>query len=73
VDELTTKIQTETDPVRRDQWIREAFKILADDVGYIPLHQQALAWAYNKKFSLVQLPSNSMYFKWVTLKIKPTP
>ena len=26
--------------------IREAFKIHQDDVGHIPLHQQALAWAH---------------------------
>ena len=70
LDELTTKIQTETDPARREQMIREAFKIHADDVGHVPLHQQALAWAYGKNVSLVQLPTNVMAFKWTTLKSK---
>ena len=50
--------------------IREAFKIHQDDVGHIPLHQQALAWAASKKVELVQLPNNYMYFKWITLKSK---
>jgi len=68
LDELTTKIQTETDQAKRAEMIREAFKIHADDVGHIPLHQQGLAWAYAKNVSLVQLPTNYMYFKWVTLK-----
>jgi peptide/nickel transport system substrate-binding protein len=45
LDELTTKIQTETDKAKRNEMIREAFKIQQDDVGHIPLHQQALAWA----------------------------
>ena len=45
-------------------------KIHQDDVGHIPLHQQALAWATSDKVSLVQLPNNYMYFKWVTLKSK---
>ena len=51
--------------------IREAFKIHQDDVGHIPLHQQALAWAHSDKVSLTQLPNNYMYFKWITLKSKP--
>ena len=29
--------------------IREAFKIHQDDVGHIPLHQQALAWAMKQE------------------------
>jgi peptide/nickel transport system substrate-binding protein len=68
IDELTTKIQTETDVAKRGEMIREAFKIHQDDFGTLPLHQQALAWGYIKKVSLVQLPSNYMYFQWVTLK-----
>jgi peptide/nickel transport system substrate-binding protein len=68
LDELTTKIQTETDKSKRGEMIREAFKIHQDDFGHIPLHQQALAWGFSKKVNLVQLPTNYMYFKWVTLK-----
>jgi peptide/nickel transport system substrate-binding protein len=68
LDDLTTKIQTEVDKGKRDEMIREAFKIHLDDFGHIPLHQQALAWAYNKNVTLTQLPTNYMYFKWVTMK-----
>jgi peptide/nickel transport system substrate-binding protein len=70
IDELTLKIQSETDQKKRNDMIREAFKIHQDDVGHIPLHQQALAWAASKKVELVQLPNNYMYFKWITLKSK---
>ena len=49
LDELTLKIQSETDQKKRNDMIREAFKIHQDDVGHIPLHQQALAWATSKK------------------------
>jgi len=70
LDELTLKIQSETDQKKRNEMIREAFKIHQDDVGHIPLHQQALAWATSKKVELTQLPSNYMYFKWITLKSK---
>ena len=73
LDELTAKIQTETDPAKRVAMIREAYKIQQDDVGHLPLHQQALAWAYNKNVTLTQLPTNYMYFKWMTLKGKGSP
>ena len=70
LDDLTTRISTESDKAKRDAMIREAFKIHQDDVGHIPLHQQALAWAYTKNVTLTQLPTNYMYFKWVTMKAK---
>jgi peptide/nickel transport system substrate-binding protein len=68
VDELTQKIQSETDEKKRNDYIREAFKLHQDDVGHIPLHQQALAWGFSNRVSLTQLPDNRMFFKWVTLK-----
>jgi peptide/nickel transport system substrate-binding protein len=67
-DELTLKVQTETDEKKRNELIREAFKIHQDDVGHIPLHQQALAWGLSNKVNLVQLPDNRMFFKWITVK-----
>jgi peptide/nickel transport system substrate-binding protein len=70
VDEITLKVQSETDATKRNELIREAFKIHQDEVGHIPLHQQALAWAFSKRVSLVQLPDNRMFFKWVTLQPK---
>ena len=70
LDELTAKIQTETDKAKRNEMIREAFKIHQDDVGHIPLHQQALAWASNKNVTLTQLPTNYMFFKWMSVKAK---
>ena len=70
VDELTVRIQTETDKAKRGEMIREAFKIHQDDFGHIPLHQQALAWGYNTRVSLVQLPTNYAYFKWVSVQAK---
>jgi peptide/nickel transport system substrate-binding protein len=71
VDELTLKIQSETDQKKRNEMIREAFRIHQEDVGHIPLHQQALAWATAKNVQLTQLPNNYMYFKWITLKPSP--
>ncbi|HQR20972.1 MAG TPA: ABC transporter substrate-binding protein [Burkholderiaceae bacterium] len=68
LDELTGKIQSETDQAKRNAMIHEAMKIHQDDVGHIPLHQQALAWGVKKNLSLVQLPSNDIFVKWMVLK-----
>jgi peptide/nickel transport system substrate-binding protein len=70
LDELTLKVQSETDEKKRNDMIREAFKIHQDEVGHIPLHQQALAWGMSNRVSLVQLPDNRMFFKWITVKSK---
>ncbi len=68
VDQLTSAIQVETDKTKRNELIRQAFKLHQDDIGHIPLHQQALAWGYSQRVGVVQLPSNYMYLKWITLK-----
>ncbi len=68
VDELILKIQGETDQKRRDAMMREAFVMHADDIGHLPIHQQALAWGINKRVTLVQRGDNYMPFKNITLK-----
>ena len=71
LDELTAKVQGETDQTKRNAMIAEAFKIHSDDFGHIPLHQQALAWAMKKNVELVQLADNFMPFKYITVKSAP--
>jgi peptide/nickel transport system substrate-binding protein len=69
VDELARKVQQETDKAKRSAMIHEAFKIHQDDIGHIPLHQQALAWGVSKRVDVVQRPDNNLSFKWI--KVKP--
>ena len=68
LDELTVKIQSETDQKKRDAMIREASQIHSADIGHLPLHQQALAWGTSKKVTLVQRGDNYMPFKSISLK-----
>jgi peptide/nickel transport system substrate-binding protein len=68
VDELTKAIATETDQTKRNAMIREAMKLHQDDIGHLPLHQQALAWAMKRNIELVQLADNYMFLKWVVVK-----
>lgn len=67
VDELTNLVASETDDKKRTDMIREALKIHQDDVGHLPLHQQAINWATKKNIELVQWPDNGMPWKFVKL------
>jgi len=71
VDELGNMIAKELDPAKRDAEIAELFKIHKEEVGNIPLHQQALAWAMKKNVDLVQLADNNNWLKWVVIKPSP--
>ncbi|MBX3621363.1 MAG: ABC transporter substrate-binding protein [Rhizobacter sp.] len=67
LDELTLKIQSETDQTKRNAMIKEAFALHSADIGHLPLHQQSLAWAMKKSVSLTQPADNSMPYRWVTV------
>jgi peptide/nickel transport system substrate-binding protein len=68
VDELTAKVASETDVKKRNEMIREAVRLHLEDIGHIPLHQQALNWAAKKNVDLVQLPGNEMVWKYISIK-----
>jgi peptide/nickel transport system substrate-binding protein len=63
-DEITDKVLLETDTAKRDQMIKQAFEIGIKDYGYIPLHQQSLAWGVSKKVKLVQRADNMVLLYW---------
>ena len=65
VDELTSQVASETDDKKRTEMIRETIKIHQDEIGHIPLHQQALNWGTKKTIDLVQHPGNEMPWKYV--------
>ena len=68
VDELTDKIQSETDLKKRDLMIKEAYQILHQEAGYIPLHQQSLAWGKKDSVDLVQRADNQFMLHYVNIK-----
>jgi peptide/nickel transport system substrate-binding protein len=67
LDELAAKVLVEPDTTKRDLLIKEAFEIALKDFGYIPLHQQPLAWGVSKKVRLVQRADNQVLFYWATM------
>jgi peptide/nickel transport system substrate-binding protein len=68
VDELTLKVQSETDQAKRNAMIKEAFTLHSNDVGHLPLHQQALAWGVANNVQLAQIADNFMPFRYMSVK-----
>ena len=66
LDALTDKILVEADTAKRDQLIKQAFELGIKDYGYIPLHQQALAWGVSNKVKLTQRADNQVLLYWAT-------
>lgn len=67
VDALTDKILVEADTAKRDEMIKQAFKITTGEYAYVPLHQQALAWGVSKKVKLSQRADNSVMLYWANI------
>jgi peptide/nickel transport system substrate-binding protein len=65
-DELADKVLVENDKAKRDEYMKQAFRIAFDDYAYIPLHQQSLAWGVSKKVKLTQRADNSVLLYWAT-------
>ncbi|MHA1524533.1 MAG: ABC transporter substrate-binding protein [Alphaproteobacteria bacterium] len=68
VDALTAQILGENDANKRDDLIRQAYKLTTDDVAFIPLHQQGLAWGKSDKIDLKQRADNQFMLYYVNVK-----
>jgi peptide/nickel transport system substrate-binding protein len=66
-DALTDKVLSETDAEKRNAMIRDAFTILHNERGYIPLHQQGLAWGKRSNIDLAQRADNQFMLYYVTV------
>jgi peptide/nickel transport system substrate-binding protein len=53
--------------------IREPAAIVQADVGYIPLHQQNLAWAAKSSIDVVQMADNYFQLRFVKVQTASDP
>ena len=67
IDALNPMIQSESNKAKRDGMIAEVFKRVHDNVYYIPLHQQGLAWGIRDGVSLKQRGDNVFRFRHVNI------
>ncbi|KAA5605965.1 ABC transporter substrate-binding protein [Roseospira marina] len=68
IDELAKAVQSEIDPNKRQVMISEAFQIMQNDWGYIPLHQQPLSWGKKESVDLFQRADNIFELRFVTVQ-----
>ncbi len=68
VDALSAQILSENDPAKRLGMITDAYKMTTDEVAYIPLHQQGLAWGVSSSTELVQRADNQLMLYHVNKK-----
>jgi peptide/nickel transport system substrate-binding protein len=63
-DALIDQVKTEIDDGKRNQAMRDAQRIHADDVGHIPLHQQVIPWAMRSNVSVFHRADNRLDMRW---------
>jgi peptide/nickel transport system substrate-binding protein len=64
IDRLARQIVVETDKGKRDLLILKAFRILHEDAGIIPLHQQTLVWGVARSVEVAQRADGHIRFAW---------
>ncbi|GAB1576729.1 ABC transporter substrate-binding protein [Bordetella petrii] len=67
VDELTAKIGVETDQAKRNAMIKEAFDIVRNDYGYLPLHQQPMSWGIKDGLQVIQRADDVLDLRHVVM------
>ncbi len=68
MDKLLNDMTAEIDPVKRQALISKMMQIHKDEVGHIPLHQQALSWGISDKVDMTQSADITLSLRWVTVK-----
>ncbi|WP_019953934.1 ABC transporter substrate-binding protein [Yoonia vestfoldensis] len=68
IDALLPLVQQEIDTSTRQAMLDEIAGILQDDMAYVPLYTEPLAWAARDGIDLVQRPDNFFMLRWVTVE-----
>ena len=68
VDDLIEKIDREMVTYARDAMIEEVWKIVLDDIVYIPLHHQVQIWAMRDYLNIPVYPVGFPLFREARLK-----
>jgi peptide/nickel transport system substrate-binding protein len=67
VDQITTAVEKETDRNTRQELIDEGFRIVQEEYGYLPLHQQPLSWGVREGVGVAQRADNVLDFRNVVM------
>ena len=67
IDALIETIGVETDETKRQELIDQAFKVLKDDYGYLPVHQQPLSWGIKDTIEAPQRPDDVLDYRYIVM------
>ena len=65
VDALSARVLVDNDPATRLKLIEQFYKITTDEITYVPLHQQGLAWSVSSEVELAQHADNQLMLYYV--------
>lgn len=68
MDRLIAQIKVETDPVKRDGFIREALTLVRDELPVVVLHQPVIPWAMRRNVEVIPTPNNIPLFHRFTVR-----
>ena len=68
IDELTKAIASEVDIAKRDGMIAEMWKIVKEEVVYLPIHHQVLNWAMDEKVGAAIDSDDQVKVKFFTVE-----
>lgn len=67
VDRLADEILAETDQAKRDDLIKQVWTITTNDIAYLPIHQQWLAWGVRDGVELKQRADDVFDWRYVNI------
>jgi peptide/nickel transport system substrate-binding protein len=65
IDAVIDRAKVATDPLVRTRMLREALQMTAEDVAYLPLHNQIIPWAMKRSIDMVHRPDNRIDWRLV--------
>lgn len=68
LDALIDRIEVEMDPQLRSSHIRQAVRLVQDEVLIIPIHRQVVLWATRRNVTVVQRPDNNFVPIWARIE-----
>ncbi len=66
MDALIDRIKTELGEARQEA-MRQALRLVREDVPIIPLHHQMIPWAMRQSITIPHMANNQPYFRWAVV------
>lgn len=68
VDVMVDAMSAETDLAKRDEMMAKVWAQVKEDVVYLPIHHQVIAWGMSKKLTLPIVPNDAPQFRWARIQ-----